>query len=380
MTCFNIKRKGFTTSMKKRLITYLALFTYIVFGIGFSTTAFADESNKTADQQAAELGLGFTYKVVKPENQRSSVGYFDLRMNAGQKQTVEIELANGSDEEITIGVSLNGAKTNGNGVIEYGPSAIEKDKSLKYDFVDIVTGPKEVVLPPKTMIPLKLEIAMPASDIDGVISGGIQLKQQTKEEKDEKEKTGITNEYAYLVGMLLSENDTVVTPNLELNKVYAGLANYRNAVFVNFSNVQPAYLENMTVDVQIMKKGSEEVLYDTKKAGMRMAPNSLIDFPVEMNGDRMEAGDYKAHILVTADDKKWEWTEEFTITDEEADKFNGQDVSLTQERGIDWKLIAMIVGGIIAVVVIIFFIVRSVQQKKMKNRKKKGNRKKTAAK
>ncbi|MFD2308097.1 DUF916 and DUF3324 domain-containing protein [Enterococcus termitis] len=366
--------------MKKRLITYLALFTYIVFGIGFSTTAFADESNKTADQQAAELGLGFTYKVVKPENQRSSVGYFDLRMNAGQKQTVEIELANGSDEEITIGVSLNGAKTNGNGVIEYGPSAIEKDKSLKYDFVDIVTGPKEVVLPPKTMIPLKLEIAMPASDIDGVISGGIQLKQQTKEEKDEKEKTGITNEYAYLVGMLLSENDTVVTPNLELNKVYAGLANYRNAVFVNFSNVQPAYLENMTVDVQIMKKGSEEVLYDTKKAGMRMAPNSLIDFPVEMNGDRMEAGDYKAHILVTADDKKWEWTEEFTITDEEADKFNGQDVSLTQERGIDWKLIAMIVGGIIAVVVIIFFIVRSVQQKKMKNRKKKGNRKKTAAK
>lgn len=365
--------------MKKKLITYLALLTYIVFGLGFSVNVFADENNQTADQQAADLGLGFTYKVVKPENQRTSVGYFDLRMNAGQKQTVEIELANGSDEEITIGVSLNGAKTNGNGVIEYGPSAIEKDKSLKYDFVDIVKGPKEVVIPPKTMVPLKLDITMPASDFNGFISGGIQLKQQVKEDKEAKKKTGITNEYAYLVGMLLSENDNVVEPNLELNKVYAGLANYRNAVFVNFSNVQPAYLENMTVDVQVMKKGSEEVLYDTKKAGMRMGPNNLIDFPVEMNGDRMEAGDYKAHILVTADDKKWEWTEDFTITDEEADKFNGQDVSLTQERGIDWKLIAMIVGGIIAVVVIIFIIVRSIQTKKMKNKKKKGNRKKTTA-
>ncbi|WP_271491210.1 DUF916 and DUF3324 domain-containing protein [Enterococcus sp. 5H] len=360
--------------MKKRIVICLALFVYIAFGVGFSETSFAEDENT----QAADLGLGFTYKVVKPENQRSSVGYFDLRMNSGQKQTAVIELANGSDEEITIGVSLNGAKTNGNGVIEYGPSAIEKDKSLKYDFIDIVTGPKEVVLPPKSMVPLNLEIAMPESSFDGYISGGIQLKQLTKDEKKDTEKTGITNEYAFLVGMLLSETDTVVEPNLELNKVYAGLANYRNAIFVNFSNIEAAYLEDMTVDVQIMKKGSEEVLYDTKKAGMRMAPNSLIDFPVEMNGDRMVPGDYKAHILVTADDKKWEWTKDFTITDEEADKFNDQDVSLTQERGIDWKLIAGIVGSVLAVVVIIFLLVRFVQKKKLQNQKKQKRMKKKA--
>ena len=365
--------------MKKRIVTYLVLLTYIVFGAGFSEKAFADETtSQNAEQQAADLGLGFTYKVVKPENQRSSVGYYDLRMNAGQKQTVTIELANGSDEEITIGVSLNGAKTNGNGVIEYGPSAIEKDKSLKYDFVDVVKGPKEVVIPPKKMVPLELEITMPESDFDGFIAGGIQLKQQVKEDKNAKKQGGVTNEYAYIVGVLLSENDTKIEPDLALNKVYAGLANYRNAVFVNFSNVKPEYLENMTVDAQVMKKGSEEVLYDTKKAGMRMAPNSMIDFPIEMNGDRMEPGDYTAHILVTADDKKWEWTEDFTITDEEADKFNGQDVTLTQERGIDWKLIAMIVGGVIAVVVVIFLIVRTVQKKKTK--KKKGKKRKPTAK
>ncbi|WP_207695851.1 hypothetical protein DOK67_0001432 [Enterococcus sp. DIV0212c] len=360
--------------MKKRVITYLIVVSYIVFSIPFSQNVFADENN-----QAADLGLGFTYKVVKPENQQGNVGYFDLRMTPSQEQTAVIELANGSDEEITIGVSLNGAKTNGNGVIEYGPSAIEKDKSLKYDFVDVVKGPKEVVLPPKSMVPLKLEIKMPNASIDGYISGGIQLKQMIKAEKEEKEKkkkTGITNEYAFLVGMLLSESDVEIKPNLELNKVYAGLANYRNAVFVNFSNIQPAYLEEMTLDVQVMKKGSDEVLYDTKKAGMRMAPNSLIDFPVEMNGDHMEAGDYKAHILVTAGDEKWEWEKEFNISNDEADKFNSQDVSLTQERGIDWKLIAMIVGGVFLVVIVIFIVVHSVQKKKEANKKKKRSIKK----
>lgn len=341
-------------------------------GNGYSTSAFAEDQNTQTD----DLGLGFTYKVIKPENQRGSVGYFDLRMVPAQKQTVIIELSNGSEEEIIISVSLNGAKTNGNGVIEYGPSAIENDKSLKYDFVELVTAPKQVVVPPRSVVPLNLEIDMPEASIDGYVSGGIQLKQVTKKAEEKAKTTGITNEYAFLIGMLLSENDTKVEPNLELNNVYAGLANYRNAVFINFSNVEPEYLENLTVDVQIMKKTSDAVLYDTKKAGMRMAPNSMIDFPVEMNGDRMEAGDYKAHILATSETGKWEWTKEFTITNEEADKFNDQDVSLTQERGIDWRLIAAIVAGGLVIVCVIFVTVRIVQQKKRKKQLEKRKKRK----
>lgn len=354
--------------MKRKYLFYLALFLYIACGTCFSQVSYAEGGTQ------ADFGVGFNYKVVKPENQKSTVGYFDLKMSPGQKQTVQIELSNGTEHEMVIGVSLNGAKTNGNGVIEYGPTTIEDDKSLKYNFVDVVKGPKEVKIPAKSMVPLDLEITMPESSFDGSISGGIQMKQMTKEEKKEEKKAGITNEYAFLVGMILNETDTKVEPDLAFNKAYAGLTNYRNAVFLNFSNVEAEYLEDMTVDAQIMKGDSKEVLYDTKKAGMRMAPNTMIDFPVEMNGDRMEPGEYTAHILVTAGDKKWEWTEKFSITDEEADKFNSQDVSLTQERGINWRLIAMIVGGVVVVALIVFFVVRAIgnnNKKKKKQLKKK---------
>lgn len=341
----------------------IALIFYIVTFGGGALTAYAED--------AADPMGGFNYKVIKPENQRSEAGYFDLRMNPGQKQTVQVELTNGSSNEITVAVSLNGAKTNGNGVVEYGPTAIKNDASLKYDFTKIVTGPDKVVIPAGKTVPLELNIAMPEVGYDGVVAGGVQLKKVVKEDKN---KTGVINEYAYLIGMILNETDTAVEPDLKMNKVSAGLANYRNSIFVNFSNVTATYVEGMTVDTQIMPEKSDEVLYDSKKAGMRMAPNSMIDFPIEMNGEKMVPGNYRAHVLVTAGDKRWEWDEKFTITDEEADKFNGQDVGLVQERGIDWRLIIGIAAALLVVVVVIFVIVRQVQKKNLKKKRKQKKR------
>ncbi|MBL1224038.1 DUF916 and DUF3324 domain-containing protein [Enterococcus sp. BWR-S5] len=346
--------------MKKIKNTLFIAILYILGVFSFSLTA--------------DAAVGFTYKVNQPENQMNKeVGYFDLRMAAGQTQTVTVDLTNESDAEVIAVVTLSGAKTNGNGVIEYGPMAIDNDKSLKYDFVDIVKAPETVTLPARTTVPLTLEINMPEATYDGVISGGIELKAQADEEERAKQQ-GVINEYAYVIGMVLSETDTVVLPELELNSVGAGLNNYRNSIFVNFSNVEAAYLEDMTMDVQINQKGSEAVIYDAKKASMRVAPNSMVDFPVSMNGEKMVPGDYHAHIVASTKDRRWEWDQDFTITDEEADKFNDQDVNLVQEQGIDWKTIAIIIVGVLLVFLLVFVIVRvsmNIKKKKKKKRKKK---------
>lgn len=316
---------------------------------------------------------GFSFEVIRPENQKDpEVTYFDLLMEPSQKQTVQLKLNNTSDKEKKISLKLNGAKTNSNGVIEYGPSQIKEDASVKYKFTDLVKAPEEVTLAPQSSQLVDINISMPESSIEGYISGGIQLQDITDDGKESQADQGmVINKFAYLIGFLLSESDTdSLKPDLKFNKVYPGLQNYSNSILVNFSNITPVYVEEMTVDVQIMKKDSDEVIYDSKKSNMRMAPNTFIDFPVSLNGDRMVAGDYRAKILVTAkDDGRWLWEEEFKITDEDADKFNEQDLSLVQDRGINWLLIGIIVGVVLVILVLIYLVILFLRKKKEEKEK-----------
>ena len=244
--------------MKKRWIPFLAMIVYIT-----SVLASPTYAEENTSQAASSDPLGFSYKVIQPENQRNTeVGYFDLRMTPGQQQVVQIELSNPGEVDLTVDVALNGTKTNGNGVVENGPTTIDNDKSLKYDFAELVTGPESVVVPAGQTVPLELTITMPEATYDGVISGGIQLKKAVDKEA-RKNQTGVINEYAFLVGMLLTETDTPVEPDLALNSVYVGMNNYRNSVFINFSNIEASYLEGLTLEAQIMMADSDTVLYDT---------------------------------------------------------------------------------------------------------------------
>lgn len=303
---------------------------------------------------------GFTYSITFPENQvDKDLGYYKLKMAPGQHQQLAIALSNPSTEKVTIDVKLNGAKTNQNGVIEYGESTIKNDQSLKFDFTDLVKGPKSVELAPGETKNLELTVDMPETDYDGLIAGGIQLMRAGQ--NDATKNNGgskIINQYAYVIGMVLQENETQVNPDLSLNSVKAGQNNYRNAIFVNFSNVMATYLDNMTIEVQITGKGKETVLYERKQTAMRMAPNSFIDFPVSMNGEQMAPGDYDADILVTSGEKQWAWKKAFKITAEDANKFNERDVGLIQEKGLDWKLILLLVLVFLMCVLLLFFILR----------------------
>ncbi|EOL49941.1 DUF916 and DUF3324 domain-containing protein [Enterococcus caccae] len=349
------------TRYLKRSIYFLLYITCLTILIPQTTYANEDASS-----------IGYSYKIIKPENQVGNAGYFDLRMNPEQKQIVDIELYNMTDQDLSVDLSVHSAKTNSNGVIEYGPTKLKNDPSLKYDLKDIVKVPEKVTIPPKVTQKVAVEISMPQEKYDGYISGGIYLqKSETEAEKKASESAqGVVNKYAFIVGMLLSESDTKVQPELSFNKIYAGLTNYRNTFLVDFTNTEATYVEGMTVDAQIFKKGSDDVLYETKKENYRMAPNSAMSFPINLNGESFIAGDYVGRIRVTAGDKKWEWQEEFKITQKDADKYNAEDVSLIQDRGINWKMILMIAGGILVIFLLIYLVTRAVSNKQKKKRKK----------
>ncbi|EOH92968.1 hypothetical protein UAW_01832 [Enterococcus haemoperoxidus ATCC BAA-382] len=352
------------TYLNKR-ITFL-IFILAIFGFLSPQTAQAENKPNAAG------AAGFSYSIHFPENQmEKDIGYYHLKMTPNQKQTLSITLNNPSEENVEVAVSLNSAKTNPNGVIEYGDSSLKNDPSLAYDFKKIVSGPDKVALAAGETKEVELTIQMPETAYEGVLSGGIQLMKTGQDQADETDKgSKIINQYAYVIGVLLQESDKPVTPELALNTVMAGQSNYRNTVYVHFSNITATYVNDLTAEVQITSEKSKEVLYERKQTAMRMAPNSFINFPVSMNGEKMVPGKYKAAILVTSGDQKWTWDKDFTITDKEANQFNERDVGLVQKKGLDWTMIGWIVGSIVFFTALLFGVMVFFRKKKEAETKK----------
>lgn len=338
----------------KRILVNCLLSIVLVFSLSIKIVG--------ATESGAHGGLSF--EVIHPASQRdSNVGYFDLKLAPGQKETATIRLHNSSEKEIVVAVRLNGAKTNSSGVIEYSMSDIPNDYSLKIPFERVVTAPQSITIPSQSSYLLPIEVDMPQEELKGLISGAIEIEEQDQVPLSDG---AIVNKFAYIIGMTLSqEEDSTIQPDISFNHVEAGQNNFQNAMIINFSNVQPVYFEDMTVRAQIVKENGQDILYESTKNNMRMAPNSMINYPVLLNGDKMKPGKYEAHVVVySKEGKEWAWTEPFMINKDEADRFNKSDLTLIQEDSFHWNRIVLMMSLASLTGLIIFGIVVVLKRKK----------------
>ncbi|MFO7232550.1 DUF3324 domain-containing protein, partial [Enterococcus faecium] len=164
-------------------------------------------------------------------------------------------------------------------------------------------------------------------------------------------------------GVKLQNDTDAVTPDLKLNSAKAGLQNSYTTVFANVQNPTPGIISKVNFDAKITKKGSKDVLYETKKENMSIAPNTNFDFPISLNKEKIEAGDYTVTIDANEGntDKTWHLTTDFTIQSEKAKKINKEAV--TEDKGISY-LPAIITVGILLLLIIAFLSYKLLKQKK----------------
>lgn len=350
-------------SMKKITLFLLkAISIVIVSLLGVHSVCFADSSEQ------ASSSTGYYYTIEYPDNQIGSGGALNLRLTPGTEQTFNLILESYSDEDMTIELSIDQAATNNAGGIQYGPNNIELDESLQYKINDCISVESEVLLPAKQTVTVPIKVIAPKESFDGIILGSLQMMKKGQEDQNQTD-SPVTNVFAYLVGITLSTSDEAVTKELKLNKISAGLSNYRNSFLIDLSNVSPTKLDNFSIDATITSKDNSSISYSSKKLSMEMAPNSKISYPISLNGERFVSGKYNAHIKAASGSSEWEWDEEFTVSDDEADKYNREDVSLIQERGLPWKTIIIIIGIILILVLIVLFFIILYKKNKKKKRK-----------
>lgn len=322
--------------MKKKILAIMALLS-----IGISA------------KEVEASSLSFSIKPIKSEFQnpvQKDVGYFDLILEKGREETVSVEVTNGVDHPIKVNINVDSAKTNSNGLVEYSSSVNKADKSLKFNIEDYVKAPKTLELKAGEKKTVDIKVTSPKADAPGIIAGGLTFKEEktdTKEKESSKEEQGmsITNEFSFVLGFLLRQSEAKVSPDAKLLDVRADHENGRNAIISDVQNFMPAYINHAKINSTVTKKGRDKVLFSKTKEDMQIAPNSLMKYPLELEGQKFTPGKYTMNMVMFGNEDpdgkfkadnnktykyKWEMTKDFTITSGDANKLNKSDVEMKQ--------------------------------------------------
>lgn len=315
--------------------------------------------------EASELNFGVT--PVLPENQTNkSESYFDITPKKGEKQILEVKLANRTAKDVVVEAMFNRATTNRNGIVEYGVNQNHQDSSLKLNIEDVVKVlDQEVTVKANSDKVVRVEISEIKEDFPGVLASGLTFKEKRTEERaedTENQGLAIKNEFAYVVALLIHGNvlQKDIPSEVILNDVKPDQLNYRNVILANLQNTKEKYVNKVTVAGQVTKKGQTKSLYSIKKEHLQLAPNSNFDLPIPLEGQKLKAGTYEVTLNVVSDSGEWQFKKEFTITAKKAKTLNKQDVSIAADYTM-WYLIA---GGVIILLLIVVIILLITRKKK----------------
>lgn len=295
-------------------------------------------------QVLAADDAGFTVKTVLPGNQRdSSQTYFDLRVSPNQEQDLEVVLQNRNATALTVLLAAHQAFTNDNGVVEYGKSTKTADPTLPVNLQDIVTLPAEVTIPPLSQQTVKIHLKMPTKPFLGTVLGGLQFK--AKPDDKGTEKGAVTNRYVYAVGLMLSESDQLVVPDLKLREVMPDNDHGQPAILANVQNFESTILRNLQVRGYLYRQSGGKALYQSEKTRINMAPNSNFNFKLHLDKTPLNPGKYRLKLIAKGSGRTWNLTRTLTVSKKDADQLRKLSKPDKSAASIPWYLI--LGGGIV---------------------------------
>lgn len=264
-------------------------------------------SNRAVAQQDS---FNYAVQAVLPDNQiDDQASYFDLKVEPGQTQVLQVIVKNKRDEDIEVAVEANTAFSNCNGVIEFASSE-QRDSSMMVDFARIVTTAEPVItVPANGEVTAEFQISIPDEPFEGVVYGGLMFtKLHQDENKGGEAGVSIRNIYRYVIGVRLRESEAEVEPAFEL--LGAQVASISSpALSLSLRNPQPLIARGMKLYARVYPEGGTEALATFVRESVAMAPNSSMDYLLYFDGHRMplEPGAYRVRVELQFDDHAWQF-------------------------------------------------------------------------
>ncbi|MHC9531931.1 DUF916 and DUF3324 domain-containing protein [Dellaglioa sp. L3N] len=323
---------------------------------------FLISSNQTV--QADQINFKVTTETNAYQLDKD-VTYFDLKLNENQKTTLYVDVTNVSNKPITVEPTVRVATTNYNGVVEYQAAT---KTNLTQSAIPLTNLVKSRVaryqIPAKTTEKIPFNLTMPATTFEGVVAGSVQVSEkETKKAMNGQEgDTLVNNRFVFNEAIVLHGQPNTSKRTLKMAGVEAEQINARNVISLKLDNQIPEFLNQAEIEATITSHGSKKVLYQSKTAGMQIAPSSLFAYPIPLDGKALEPGTYTLHATVKSKNQKWHLVEDFRIDGQKAKKLNKKDVTIKH----DYTWLYLLIAVLLIVLLLIVLITKLVRD----NRKK----------
>ncbi|WP_051552804.1 DUF916 and DUF3324 domain-containing protein [Latilactobacillus fuchuensis] len=279
--------------------------------------------------------------------------FFDLGLDEGQKETIQVKLRNFGNKTIKVQSSLNNAITQIGGGIIYRPTEVGIIRETQQTLMDVAAIKKAdqtITIEPNAEKIVSATVKMPEGQTNGMIYGAWHFIEYGK--KDSGKNSSISGNYAYNIGVMLRGQNYKVYPELKYQTVEPIVKNGHPALGIQLNNVKAMAIKNAQVKAVIYRQGlfKSKRVYQT--TNVDVAPNSEFTVPISWGYDQMKPGKYTVDVAVNGKSywnllpMTWHFKKTITVNSQQANKINKESI---QKPANKWAYVATASGVLMLV-------------------------------
>ncbi len=255
---------------------------------------------------------------VFPDNQvKKDINYFDLKMDVGQEQTIELLVRNTQKDAVSLHFNLLTAMTNELGTVDYlsQHEAYQWDPSLPYQLAEFISMPQEVTVPARSEGRIPINIKMPNSSFSGMLLGAIEVQVDELQLVQEDVGMQVNNKVRYLILLKLTESNNPTDISIEWNGLTYDQEN--RGLLLKLRNPVGVYLFDVQFRVKIYNM-RDQMIFDKEIKHLEMAPYSYLNYFVPLDQAVLEENNmYQVSVILTADGYEQSIQDTFTLRNTE---------------------------------------------------------------
>lgn len=309
-----------------------------------------------------KLSVPFTVSPVLPDNQRTGVlGYFDLLVEPGLKQTIHVKLRNDTDRALTMDITPTNALTAVNGGIQYVVSegsdgAHFTDKS--YAIKSMITVNPKVTVNAGATVDIPVIVGVPDTD-SGTFLGGLLF---TAEDNN----VGHVNESGKDANFTVNNHVAVAMAiQLDLPKPAQPVLSFGDAgiqtipsgsqLYFGMNNDAPSIIRGITGNFEV--SNSSGVIMKGSFGPFNMAPKTEIGYPVFWDNN-LSPGKYNVKLNAQYEGQNISQEKSFTIGVEDLKEYYEITGRNPIPFTIPWWVWGVGGSGFLAIILIVYMLGR----------------------